>query len=522
MRLNLGSKMKISLVLCGGVIVICLPLMFNALNSVHRDWDAYTTNAVFRQKLLMHIKDQFGYGGIIHNFKNYVLRGQAKFKDRIQKNQQSILDDLEQYRALGLTATEGEALEKIKGVMQNYFSNVAVVETMWAEGKSPHEIDAVVKISDAPAFEGFDVLGKSFSAMETALMLDMDKCIAQASWMSGISMALLICLVGVANYLLRSVVRDTANISNWASQVDKDIFHSEDLGVDRTDELGDLVHSVRGMAAKLTGIIRDIMTVSEQVSSCSGSLSSSTDEISRGASEQAGSVEEISASMAQMTGNISQNAKNASHTDDIAKESGGRAIECGKAVAHTTDVMKEIAEKISIIEEIARQTNLLALNAAIEAARAGDHGKGFAVVAAEVRQLAERSGVAAMEISELSVSSVEVANKAGTMLSELVPDIEETARLVQEISVASNEQAAGAEQVNSALQILNKVIQRNAEISGQTAEAAQDLTSQAGRLEDLLQRLSGNGKGRGSNRSAMYKAGNTVQALPSDDGLEVM
>ncbi len=91
-------------------------------------------------------------------------------------------------------------------------------------------------------------------------------------------------------------------------------------------------------------------------------------------------------------------------------------------MGETVSTMKEIAGKISIIEEIARQTNLLALNAAIEAARAGEHGKGFAVVASEVRKLAERSQTAAAEISRLSSSSVQVAEKAGEMLTKLVPD----------------------------------------------------------------------------------------------------
>jgi methyl-accepting chemotaxis protein len=148
--------------------------------------------------------------------------------------------------------------------------------------------------------------------------------------------------------------------------------------------------------------------------------------------------------------------------------------------------MKEIASKISIIEEIARQTNLLALNAAIEAARAGEHGKGFAVVAAEVRKLAERSQKAAGEINSLSNTTVKVSEKAGEMLDRLVPDIQKTAELVQEISAASREQDTGSELINKALQQLEKVIQQNASAAEEMASTTEELTGQSDQLITAL------------------------------------
>jgi methyl-accepting chemotaxis protein len=148
--------------------------------------------------------------------------------------------------------------------------------------------------------------------------------------------------------------------------------------------------------------------------------------------------------------------------------------------------MKEIADKISIIEEIARQTNLLALNAAIEAARAGEHGKGFAVVAAEVRKLAERSQTAAGEISNLSSTSVAVAEQAGGIINKLVPDIQRTAELVQEIAAGSREQSQGADQINQAIQQLDQVIQKNAGASEEMAATAEELSSQSRVLQDTI------------------------------------
>ncbi len=187
-----------------------------------------------------------------------------------------------------------------------------------------------------------------------------------------------------------------------------------------------------------------------------------------------------------MSSNIRQNADNAIQTEKIASKSATDAQEGGKAVLETVAAMKDIAGKISIIEEIARQTNLLALNAAIEAARAGEHGKGFAVVASEVRKLAERSQRAAAEISELSSTSVGVAESAGNMLSKIVPDIQKTAELVLEISASSREQDAGAEQINKAIQQLDQVIQQNAGASEEMASTAEELASQAEQLQSTI------------------------------------
>lgn len=244
----------------------------------------------------------------------------------------------------------------------------------------------------------------------------------------------------------------------------------------------------------LIRVVSDVRSASKNVASGSNELSSSAQELSQGATEQASSVEETTSSIEEMGANIQQNADNAHQTESISQKAAKDAEESGNAVSEAVEAMKEIAGKISIIEEIARQTNLLALNAAIEAARAGEHGKGFAVVAAEVRKLAERSQIAAGEISELSTSSVEVAERAGQMLEKLVPDIKKTSELVQEISAASQEQSTGAEQINNAIQQLDSVIQTNAAATEEMASTSEELSSQAQQLEDTMEffKLEGN------------------------------
>jgi methyl-accepting chemotaxis protein len=188
-----------------------------------------------------------------------------------------------------------------------------------------------------------------------------------------------------------------------------------------------------------------------------------------------------------MTASIAQNTENAKVTDGMATKAAREAEEGGSAVGQTVEAMKSIADKIGIIDDIAYQTNLLALNAAIEAARAGEHGKGFAVVAAEVRKLAERSQVAAQEIGDVAKNSVKLAERAGVLLTEMVPSIRKTSDLVQEIASASQEQSSGVGQINGAMGQLNQATQQNASASEELAATAEEMGSQAEQLQQLMQ-----------------------------------
>ena len=290
---------------------------------------------------------------------------------------------------------------------------------------------------------------------------------------------------GVGIFVTRGITRPinkALGVANSLAQGDLTIT----VVSDSKDETGQIMAAISHMVDKLKQVVGDVISATENVAAGSQELSSTAQQLSQGATEQAASAEEISSSMEEMSSSIRQNSDNSSQTEKIAVKSAADAKDGGKAVAETVSAMKEIATKISIIEEIARQTNLLALNAAIEAARAGEHGKGFAVVASEVRKLAERSQTAAGEISTLSSRSVQVAETAGEMLTKMVPDIQKTAELVQEISASSREQDTGAEQISKAIQQLDSVIQQNASASEEMASTSEELASQADLLKDTI------------------------------------
>jgi methyl-accepting chemotaxis protein len=261
---------------------------------------------------------------------------------------------------------------------------------------------------------------------------------------------------------------------------------TQSLDIDRKDEVGLLAKALNKVNHNLRSIVEHLSQYSEQIADSSQKLLTSAQEISEGAKQQASAAEEISSSMEEMYANIQQNTENARQTQIIAEESSKEVSKSKDSFKFATDSFKDITEKVTIINDIAFQTNILALNAAIEAARAGEHGKGFAVVAGEVKKLADKSKDAAGVINSVSSSTMIISRSARRELEALVPEIEKTAHLINEIASASMEQVSGVEQINTAMQQLNYVVQNNALRSDELSSHSKDLSVQAEELRDLI------------------------------------
>lgn len=291
---------------------------------------------------------------------------------------------------------------------------------------------------------------------------------------------------------LRTAVHRLAVIPVRSVRSVAERISSGDLGVQVeehrvNDDIGKLKRAMREMVENLHRVVGGVREAEDGVASSSRQVSESAQQLSTGATEQAASLEEVSASMEETAASVRANAENSVETRRIADKVAQDVSDSGAAVDRAVSAMEEIADQIAVIDEIARQTNLLSLNAAIEAARAGEHGKGFAVVAGEVRKLAEHSREAAARIGVLSRENVLTAQEAARALRAAVPEVQKTAQLVQEISVSSDEQRRGIEQINVALQQLDQVVQQNAAFSEELAATAEELDGQAVRLHDELE-----------------------------------
>lgn len=287
-------------------------------------------------------------------------------------------------------------------------------------------------------------------------------------------------------FITKSIHNPLQYIVNIAEKISAGYLNQEFKYDHRHDEIGRLTIAMQRMTGRLRKNLLQVQEIIEEITTTSQELKQTAEQISQNSSIQTDHLEKTSQSMLHLTNSISHNASSANYTLNRAKEAAQLAQQGDKAILNTTMVMEEITERINIVREIAHQTRLLALNAAIEAAKAGEQGRGFEVVASEVRKLSDRSHDTVLSISELTENSQKVSDYAKKMFNRILPEVQETAQLVDSINQTCHNQTKNLNEINRLMLQLENITHQNLAASEELSAASADMNAQAQQLSKLM------------------------------------
>lgn len=352
--------------------------------------------------------------------------------------------------------------------------------------------EALLKRSYSAYFEPFDwVIGTGNYIDDIDIIVEQKKQTSEARSQDIMYSVLLgsfviLILVSIPAYFTGvRISRPITELSKGIEPVAQGNLNIE-LKIHTKDEVGKLQQSLNILISKFKEIVSHLKESSAFIASAADDFSSNSQKLSQMTSEQASSLEEISASMEQIAAGAEQNRENAEITETYTQGVEKDMQNSNESTKKTVAAMEEIIENISFINDIAGKTDLLAINASIESARAGEHGKGFGVVASEIRKLAEKSSRAVEIIETLSSQGIEVSHSTLTEMHKSLKRTEKTHELVRNISRSGREINNGVDQVNVALTEMNSITTQNAETAEKMAGSSEELSAQASRLDELM------------------------------------
>lgn len=442
---------------------------------------------------VLHIQSQFKIQ--VQEWKNVLLRG--KDSQKLDKYWQAFQDTesnvYQEASDLVVTLPSGKAKQKINEFIEahqqmakGYREGLATFTKL---GADPYSGDKAVTGIDRAATDLLNQAENEITLLTTQASAKADELAEQGAIYAVVALLVTIC-VGIfsAYWIVRMLTKQLGGEPAYAVEIMTKIAHGDlDFAIDlKQNDQASLLYQLDSMRHHLHEVVDEVRQNADIVTHIALQISTSAQSLSKAALDQASGVEKTSSSVEELNSSVRQNVENAKNTNLIATKTAEDADNSGEAVIRTVNAMKNINSKIGLIEDISYKTNLLSLNASIEAARSGEQGKGFAVVAAEVRKLADNSHAAALDINQLSMNSLQIAEEAGSLLAQVVPNIQKTAGLIAKITESSAEQAIGIHQINQAMTQLDRITQQNASLAEQLASTAEEMSNEAEQLQHAV------------------------------------
>jgi methyl-accepting chemotaxis protein len=533
-----------SLILAGIVTGTASVLTLRATTRVAATWTDFEGRAAAKSDLIANLREALGYGGMIHQFKNMVLRRDLQRIEVVHAKAKAATQALEAYRTAGVDAEEDQSLRAIGSVIQSYESSTDMAEKMIHAGNTAAEIDQVVKIDDGPALAALAKLDDQVHKMRRASAADMYSTVddVQAAVIRAAAITAFLLagtIVVFISFMLARLLRPMARLGDAMSRLATGVTDIAIPGSDRRDEFGAMAKAVqffrdnaveklrleaeikenqklaqersRATMTKLADHFEDrVAAIVKAVSSSATELHTTAQSMSATAKEASGQTtivanasEEITTQVAtvatateELSASIGAISRQVSQSSRVSQTAAEEAEGINAQINTLSEAALQIGQVVDLINNIASQTNLLALNATIEAARAGETGKGFAVVASEVKTLANQTARATEEISR-RISGMQSATglmvgaigKICSTISEInqivatfAAAIEEQGAATSEIARNVQQAALGTQEVSNNIIGVTRAASQTGAAASQTLEVAGELSKQSDAL----------------------------------------